>query len=133
MKTYCVSCKSKSESIDGKEVETSNKKRLYKAKCGLCSHIKTTFLKAKQTGGRIPDPGEDQNNTETETESIIDLLDDFFPMIALDRDPLDVADWNAMFERLRSGAQNTTDRHGVHRSRRATAVHLHVVRTGALP
>ena len=57
MKTYCLKCKTDTDSIDPKMFRTKNNRLLMQSKCSVCKNKKSRFVKKQDTKGLLSNLG----------------------------------------------------------------------------
>ena len=57
MKTYCLKCKTNTDNIDPKMVETKNNRLLMQSKCSVCGTKKSRFVKEQVAKGLLSNLG----------------------------------------------------------------------------
>ena len=57
MKTYCLKCKAKTDSIDPKMFKTKSNRLLMQSKCSVCGTKKSRFIKEQDAKGLVSNLG----------------------------------------------------------------------------
>ena len=57
MKTYCLKCKTNTDSIDPKMFKTKNSRLLMQSKCSVCGTKKSRFIKEQDAKGLLSNLG----------------------------------------------------------------------------
>ena len=57
MLSYCLKCKTNTESINPKVSKTTNGKRMILSKCSICDSKKSKFIKEQQAKGLLSNLG----------------------------------------------------------------------------
>ena len=57
MKTYCLKCKTNTDSIDPKMFKTKNNRLLMQSKCSVCGTKKSRFVKEQDAKGLLSNLG----------------------------------------------------------------------------
>ena len=57
MKTYCLKCKTNTDSIDPKIFKTKNNRLLMQSKCSVCGTKKSRFVKKQDANGLLSNLG----------------------------------------------------------------------------
>ena len=57
MKTYCLKCKTNTDSIDPKMFKTKNNRLIMKSKCIVCGTKKSRFIKEQDAKGLLSNLG----------------------------------------------------------------------------
>ena len=57
MLSYCLKCKKNTESINPKDLKTTNSKTMILSKCAICGSKKSKFIKEQQAKGLLSNLG----------------------------------------------------------------------------